>query len=107
MPCYDSRDHDGSATEALRARVVFMEAALCATLNALRRINLIHADPLDSIDYVEAGIAKKDLNRWWQEHIAKDEARKIREEADRQRKVLREDALAKLSDEEKKVLGLK
>jgi len=46
------------------------------------------------------------LRKWWQEVVRKDLAEKARIEAIARKKALKEQGLAKLSDEEKEALGL-
>jgi len=85
---------------ALKKQISFAESALCAALDALEAS--YPTDFMDKIDYVGAGIAKKDLVKWRKEHKALDAKHRAMEE-----EKLKKRALAKLSDEEKKVLGLR
>jgi hypothetical protein len=114
MPCRDYYDDHPEAyfrdvTEpALKARISFAESALCQVLTAFSQVLLYKAkenniveDVFDMIDYAEAGITKKELKKWWGEHRARDA--KIKAEKVSQ---LKESALAKLTAEEKKALGL-
>ncbi len=118
MPCRDYYDDHPEAyfrdvTEpALKKQVSFAESALCQTLAAFAKFlnetssevgGKIDVNPLNYIDYKEAGIDKRDLAKWWKDHQILDA--KHREE-ERLRN-LRARALSKLSAEEKKALGVK
>lgn len=116
MPCrdyYDDNPHDyfkDVSEPALKKQISFAESALCQTLVALEKCvielnekNGTNINPMDQIDYSAAGIKRSDLIKWWNNHKKLDA--KHREE-ERIKKVVREDALSKLSDEEKKVLGI-
>lgn len=115
MPCRDYYDdhpeqYYKDVTEpALKKQVSFAESALCQTLAAFQAILIAvnrHSDspdrlttnPLDLINYEEAGITRKDLERWWKDHKALDEKHR-KEEA-------RKKALAKLTQAERVLLGL-
>jgi hypothetical protein len=116
MPCRDYYDdhpdqYFKDVTEpALKKQVSFAESALCQTLAAFSVALLdmqLHVgqsvNPLDHIDYAEAGIKREDLEAWWKNHKMLDE--KHREE-ERLKKV-KKAALAKLTTEERKVLGIR
>lgn len=114
MPCRDYYDdhpeqYYKDVTEpALKKQVSFAESALCQTLAAFDRVlydvanripgELRTINCLDLINYEEAGITRRDLEKWWKEHKALD-ARHREEEA-------RKKALAKLTAAERKLLGL-
>lgn len=93
----------------LKDRVSFAESALCETLRALDYVDgLVETGPVgrdwyDWINFKEAGITKQELVKWHKRH--KEIDAKYREQ-ERLKKV-REDALAKLSEEERKALGIK
>lgn len=93
MPC---RDWDGipplselvnPELEILRMRNDELSNILCKTCKKLETFEYLR----DVID------ENPELKAWWKNHKAKDEA---------ENKRLREKALAKLNDEDKKVLGL-
>jgi hypothetical protein len=119
MPCRDFYDDNPSAyyadtVKGLQKQVSFSESALCQTLAAFQKlINtnvfeiLKDTTPLDYIDYKEAGITRDELDKWWSEHKRKDEESRKKEAEEKDRKRLRRHALAKLSQEERKVLGIK
>jgi arsenate reductase-like glutaredoxin family protein len=112
MPCRDYYDdhpekYFKDVTEpALKKQIAFAESALCQTLADFQRslieLNAMHNNPLDYIDYVKAGITRKELERWWKPHKKLDAQHR---EAERLKKI-RESALSKLSEEERKVLGV-
>jgi arsenate reductase-like glutaredoxin family protein len=118
MPCRDYYDdHPGDyykdVTEpALKRQISFAESALCETLKTFEKAlqtfqrefdDTIVADPLDWIDYGEAGITRKELSKWWDEHKRLDAAHR---EQERLKKV-RAEALRKLTEEEQQALGIK
>ncbi len=110
MPCRDYYDENPSAyykdtIEGLRKQVSFAESALCA---ALRHIESAYdADPVQYVDCKSAGIKPKELKEWYVNHKALDEKHRAEEEARAQAHRIRNQALAKLTAEEKKVLGVK
>lgn len=115
MPCYDGRDREqelASALGAHRAQLEKLEAAFCAVLTKMERDNLF-ATVLSDIDWKEAGVSRKFFDTWWKQHKAYDEQRRKRaaelllQNAEKEaRKKQKEAILAKLSPEERKILGL-
>ena len=116
MPCRDYYDDHPDqffkdVTEpALKKQISFAESALCQVLAALEHVDsLVPAvspktgEWYDWINFKEAGITKKELVAWHRNHKKIDE--KLRTE--QKEKKLRESALAKLTEQEKIVLGLK
>ena len=73
---------------------------LCAALRAM------DSKQRDTIIYNAHDKDARDLATWWEEHQAADAAREEQEAAEREQQTLREQALDKLSDEERKALGL-
>ena len=115
MPCRDYYDdhpeqYFKDVTEpALKKRISFAESALCAALTTIETIltkqgsgDFGYRDAYDAIDYKEAGITEKELREWHKNHKKLDKMHR----EDEQRK-LKASALAKLTPEEKKALGLK
>lgn len=117
MPCRDYYDDHPEAyfrdiTEpALKKQISFAESALCQTLSTFQEHlknmqkdydDNIYTNPLDYLDYEAAGITREELEKWWDDHQALD---KEHRERARQAQVKRV-ALAKLTPEERKVLGL-
>jgi hypothetical protein len=84
----------------------FMEAALCGVFTELvKRKQFV--DVVESMDFAEMGVDKHDLLVWWKAHQKKDAARRKKEAEEKRKAELREQALAKLTSEERKVLGIK
>lgn len=134
MPCrdfYDDHPQDyygpmlkdrAREIEKLRKQISFAESALCAALSALESAHNRDAEqPDDFYDWIifsDAGITKEQLVKWHIEHKRLDALHRAEEERKRQqsekklqqlekRKQTKAAALAKLTDEEKKVLGVK
>ena len=119
MPCRDyydvyPQDYYSDTIRALQEQVSFAESALCQTLAALERAVLVDVDPLDMIDYKEAGITCAQLEKWWINHkeldtrhgaeeAAKKTAANEKKEKARKKKAI----MAKLTDEEKAILGVR
>lgn len=72
MPCIDIlADRDAKNEKAryvsqLEDKLQFLEAALCGALKITG---------LQQIDYKEAGIDKRELQRWWYNHKRRDKRR--------------------------------
>lgn len=118
MPCRDYYDdhpdqYFKDVTEpALKKQISFAESALCQTLAAFAKFlsetssefgGKVDENPLNYIDYGEAGITRKELEKWWKEHKALDAKHREAEALKKARIV----ALSKLTDIEKKALGIK
>ena len=119
MPCrdyYDETPSDYYAKEVidLKKQVSFAESALCAALSSLEKyVNLYcktDANVYDYINYRDAGIERSELIKWHTEHMRLDalhrqqEAEKMRKRRAADKK--KADALAKLTVEDRKALGL-
>ena len=108
MPCRDYYDdhpeqYFRDVTEpALKKQISFAESALCATLAALRTYTDDKQDMFSLINYEEAGITKAELKAWYKTHSELDVKHRAME-AEKKRKA----ALAKLTPEERKLLGVK
>lgn len=98
MPCltYPEQSYvahpDSQVVDILKKSNAELEAALCAVMTACEHRNI---NPILWIDYKESGITRDKLESWWEDHKQKDKDRRIKE-----------NALAKLSAEERKVLGI-
>jgi hypothetical protein len=121
MPCYDggpscttSYESDYRRERKAKERT---EAMLCAVLSVLEYETTLTA-VLDDVDYTEAGFKRAHLEAWWKEHKVLDAKRRVREAKERdaakkaaetkaKAKKAREAALAKLSEADRKALGLK
>jgi len=82
MPCYDSGP---SVTERILSKqqrvpnADMLKAMLCAVMTLIeqeRGESLMRREIFDCIDYVEAGITKKEFMAWWKKHKSEDVARK-------------------------------
>ena len=115
MPCRDYYDdhpqqYFKDVTEpALKKQISFAESALCAALASIEGMltrqasgDFGYRDAFETIDYKEAGITEKELREWHKNHKKLDKMHREEE----QRK-LKATALAKLTADEKKALGLK
>jgi hypothetical protein len=139
MPCRDyyddhPQDYYGPQLKSkdaeiakLKKQVSFAESALCQTLAAFEKALLnvrkdyddkVFVNPMDYIDYKEAGIARQQLEEWLVRHKELDakhrasEAEKKRKASEERRKKMeterrKQEALSKLSSEDKKILGIK
>ena len=124
MPCrsyYD--DHPDAYYEStsigLKKQVSFAESALCQTLDAFERVlkefgehaDELSTDPMDYIDYKQAGITRKELEEWRKEHKRLDamaEAARLKKlEADKKKLEAKKAVMAKLTEEELIAFGLK
>ena len=103
MPC----NSDGAEADYReRQNNEFAKAALCALMTALSeqgRLNVV----LEGIDWKEAGLSKGNLFQWWEAHQEIDRRRRLAEADEREVKKRQTAALSKLSDDEKRLLGLK
>ncbi len=106
MPCKDYEDLRFVRDEKLRRENAMLEASLCAILTSLEKKNEIRTF-LNDVDWKEAGVPASTLFSWWVNHKEQDAKRRACEEAERAKKEARQAALAKLTPEERKALGLK
>ena len=131
MPCRDYYDDHPQAyfgdqlankdqeIKKLKNRISFAESALCGVLRAgEKNVGERIGNLIDLIDFEDAGIKQKELEKWFAEHkilderIRKEAANKKtialmkKTEADVKRRKKRQ-ALAKLSEEERILLGVK
>lgn len=104
MPCltYDPITSERHVQEITKERNNF-EAALCAVLTVCEKENI---NVIDMIDYAEAGITKKQVESWWEEHKEKDAIRRKTEREAKRKEELKQQALKKLSPAERKALGI-
>lgn len=115
MPCYDGTDRAHELAASLiahRAQLQKVEAAFCAVLTRLEQDNLF-GTVVSMIDWKEAGVSRKFFETWWKQHKAYDvrrremEAEIIARNAEKEaRKKQKEAVLAKLTPEERNILGL-
>ncbi len=84
MPCSDTLGYgdwhyrEPYELKALRKKVVFLEAMLCATTRAgVSILNNTSLNFLDAVDYKEAGVDRQDFEDWWENHRIFDENCKV------------------------------
>ena len=111
MPCRDWPEGPVHTvyedTPATKAKVKTLEAMLCAVLTASKNIGLDHdLQLIKRINERESGVTKKELFDWWAAHQEKDRARRRAEQAAELKRQVKLQALAKLTPEERKALGL-
>lgn len=125
MPCvtyYDDHPEDieGRSRSELEKHVAFLESALCGALNALETVTNTAAATLygdnaknlpadtfyNAIDFKSAGIKKSLLVGWHKLHRKQDAKYRAEEAAKQLAAQKRADALAKLTPEDRKILGL-
>lgn len=91
--------------------VAEFKAVLCGILTAAKqkaeRTGYAEVEALlDEVDWKEAGVKRVHVEKWWEAHQKEDEARRKREAEKREKDRLRQSAIKKLTDEERKALGL-
>jgi hypothetical protein len=104
MPCTDGGPSERECLADARQEIKLLEAALCMVLTKAQGNQ--HFD-WNMYDWEEAGIQRVWLLEWWKEHKRKDEARKRREARERREAKKHKAALAKLTKEERRLLGLR
>ena len=107
MPCNDGSNSWGVVERPTRHGLDIddFEAVLCGVFTELDIEGELYLW-LGDIDWKEVGVSRAEVETWWTAHKKEDEARRDREQAERDKKALKASALAKLTDDEKKVLGL-
>lgn len=110
MPCYDGRSVsiDADRLEELRK----CEAVLCAILRAVNGAQSYAPMAqlwtlLDHVDWQGAGVSRAWLQAWWQQHQQQDQDKARAEAMEKARGKVRREALAKLTNEERRLLGIK
>ena len=105
MPCrVDDWDDVPRATKRHGLAIEDFEAVLCGMLTVLEKEERLFS--LDDIDWDEVGVSRKMVEAWWEAHKKEDERRRAKELAERVKEERRKAALAKLTDEDRKILGL-
>jgi hypothetical protein len=119
MPCRDYYDdhpqqYYADTVAGLKKQISFAESALCAALNALEHVDSLvetvapkQGDFYDWLAFEGAGIKKKEVVEWHTQHKILDAKHRAEEDARAREYRIRNSALAKLSAEERKVLGVK
>ena len=117
MPCRDYYDdhpeqyYRDVTQPALKRQIAFAESVLCQALATIEHMDKLieelsqpkQSDFYDWINFKEAGVTKAQVVKWHKDHKFLDA--RHREEA--RLKQVREAALAKLTPEERQVLGIK
>jgi hypothetical protein len=106
MPCYDADPRDPTISQSRLDILQGTEATLCAISAVLERSDQLKA-VLDQVDWKEAGVKRYQFESWWATHKAEDELRRTAEQAAAERKRKISAARAKLTPEERQLLGLK
>lgn len=99
MPCTVQEYGSGPSREDLEIR-----ASWCAILTVLENSGMLES-VLTACDWKEAGVTKAEVLKWWAEHKEQDRKRRAWERADRKKREVKKQALAKLTPEERKALG--
>lgn len=106
MPC---RVDDGPSLRVPETRhgltIADFEAVLCGILSEIE-----FSDELDhflgAVDWKEVGVARYKVEAWWEAHKKEDERRRAKEAAEKIKADRRKAALAKLTAEDRKAIGL-
>lgn len=106
MPCRDEWTEREDLEKDYR-ELALVRASLCAVLSVLEEDDATFAAILKKIDWKEAGVSKREFLSWWTDHMEKDRKRKEQEAKLMREKEILKEALSKLTDEEKKILGIK
>lgn len=94
MPCRDTDMPCDDYGPSGHMTITKFEAMLCAFVTKLAVTDRLDK-VVESIDWNEAGVTRREFESWWQAHLTKDTARRRREAA-----------LAKLTPDERRLLGL-
>lgn len=102
MPCqsYESnwaKSSNDAEVKKLKKEADKLARIACTAMTAL--------EEMGKEDFVL--LKNEEVRSWWEQHKIDDAKERNREDADLEKKRIREEALAKLSDAEKKVLGIK
>lgn len=105
MPCYVESDPEEEKRHI--QEVNQLSACLCSALKYMQGRAML-SEFFEYIDEEECNFsAASFLREWWKKHLRQDEIRKQKEVEMKKEEKIKRDALNKLSDEEKKLLGLK
>ena len=101
MPCIDGREGTG---------LVYVESGsqtsrLCGIFTVLERNGILNKI-LEQVDWKEVGVSRVSTERWWKRHKEDDVARRKRENQQKLLKQKKQEALNRISPEDRKLLGL-
>lgn len=82
-----------------------IKATLCGILTVLE-VPYDQGKIFELVDWKEAGVKRTDAEAWWENHKKEDALRRAKEATVARKKRIKQEALSKLSDEEKEILGL-
>ena len=105
MPCRTEEPYEVKPKKPMET-VHGLEAALCGILTAVEKGNNLEW-VMAHFDAKEAGISMDEVDMWWAKHKAKDEIRRQLEREAKEREAKKNAALAKLTKEERAILGLR
>lgn len=100
MPCLDSRDCYLEQKSAKDNQIC--QAVLCGIFSGVADINSV----LKYLDFAEIGVTRREILDWWEEHKEYDRQRRVIVKIQKERENLKKLALLKLTEEEKRALGL-
>jgi hypothetical protein len=105
MPCSDG-DYRNQIDNEVYKEKNFLNALICAVFRHLDGIGTVETF-LKQLDYKEMGYSESDVRKWWEKHQESDKRRKAFQERLLKEREIKTKALAKLTSEERKVLGIK
>ena len=106
MPCrVDDWDDVPKATKRHGLAIEDFEAVLCGIFTLLEADKRLEIH-LTDMDWSEVGVSRKMVEAWWAAHKKEDERRRAKEAAEKEKEEKRKAALAKLTAEDRKALGL-
>lgn len=106
MPCSGPGGPSYSELEETEKQKDKAEAMLCAVLGQVEGLRVLNS-VLAGINPTESGVTAKEIRNWWEAHKKRDNERRTREAAEAEEKRKRKQALAKLTKEERKLLGVR
>lgn len=101
MPCV-SDGYYPSFEDQVRKELNLVRAIACGLLKLDDSI-----ETLSEVDWKEQGITLDQAQEWWLDHQQRDRARKRQELLAAEKQAKKDAALAKLTDEDRKILGIK
>jgi hypothetical protein len=108
MPCRDGGPSEAEEAAQSGRDNSALTAMLCGLVRALEDEHGSKLErTLDAVNWKAAGVTRAYFEAWWEQHKARDAARKSREEAARKRSRVAAGGLAKLTPEERAALNLK